>query len=68
MEGKIIIRAKKRAYLTEGKEPIVRLSVKAYNKLVDLSNECGLPIAKIASQIIEQGSELVEYEIGGDKP
>lgn len=62
--GKIIIPTKKLEYLRSGMSGMAKLSPKAYNMIVDLANESGRSMSKIASEIIEQAIEkgLVELE------
>lgn len=61
---KIIIPTKKLEYLRSGMSGMAKLSPKAYNMIVDLANESGRSMSKIASEIIEQAIEkgLVELE------
>ena len=62
--GKIIIPAKRLQYIRPGMSGVVKMSPKVYNMLVDLANESGRPMNRIASAIIEQAVEkdLVELE------
>lgn len=55
--NKIIIAGKRLEHLKPGKTPIVKLTDKAYNYLVDIANESTLPLNRIASDIIEQAVE-----------
>lgn len=61
---KIIIPAKKLEYLRSGMSGMAKLTPKAYNLVVDLANESGRSMTKVASEIIEQAIEkgLVELE------
>lgn len=61
-DGKIHIKGKKRAYLAEDKDPIIRVSRDAYNKLVEIVNESSESMSAIASALIIQGSELIVYD------
>ena len=57
MEQKIIIPAKKLEYLRSGMSGMTKLTPKAYNLVVDLANESGRSMTKVASEIIEQAIE-----------
>ena len=63
-EEKIIIPAKRLNYIKPGMAGVVKVSPKVYNMLVDLANESGRPMNRIATAIIEQAVEkdLVELE------
>lgn len=63
-KSKIVIPAKALQHLRPGQVGMLRLSEKAYNALVDLSNESGVPLSKIASEIIEQATEkdLIQFD------
>ena len=61
-DGKIHIKGKKRAFLAEDKEPIIRISREAYNKLIEIVNESSESLSSIASELIIQGSELIVYD------
>ena len=63
-EDKIVIEAVTLQHLRPGQVPMVKVSSKAYNALVDLANESGRPLSRVASAIIEQAIEkdLVELE------
>lgn len=61
-DGKIHIKGKKRAFLAEDKEPIIRISREAYNKLIEIVNESSESLSGIASELIIQGSELIVYD------
>ena len=61
-DGKIHIKGKKREYLKEDKEPIIRISRDAYNKLVEIVNESSESLSSVASQLIIEGSELIVYD------
>ena len=54
---KIIIPTKKLEYLRSGMSGMAKLSPKAYNMIVDIANESGRPMSKVASEIIEQAIE-----------
>lgn len=57
----IIIKARPASYL-KNKAPIVRLQKDVYDQLVDFSSESGVPIGKLASEIIRQAAELVVFD------
>lgn len=61
-DGKIHIKGRKRAFLAEDKEPIIRVSREAYNKLIEIVNESSESMSSIASELIIQGSELIVYD------
>lgn len=62
--SKIIIPAKTLQHLRPGQVGMVKLTPKAYNALVDLANESGMTLSKIASEIIDQATEkdLIQFE------
>lgn len=59
-DGMIHIKAKKRKYKTEN--PTVKLSVDAYNTLVDIYNESSMSMSQIASEIILQSVDRIVYD------
>lgn len=63
-ENKIIIPAKALQHLHPGKVGMVKLTPKAYNSIVDLANESGMTLSRIASAIIEQAVEkdLIQFD------
>lgn len=65
---KIIITGKRLEHLKDGQTPIVKLTPKAYNALIDIANESTLPLNRIASDIIEQAidKDLVALQRPGD--
>ena len=62
--SKIIIPARTLQHLRPGQVGMVKLTPKAYNTLVDLANESGMTLSKIASEIIDQATEkdLIQFE------
>ena len=64
MEDVIVIPAKKLEHMKPGKIGMVKMSPKAYNILIDIANESGMSICKVASIVIEQASEknLIVFE------
>ena len=64
MKDVIVIPAKKLEHMKPGKIGMVKMSPKAYNILVDIANESGASICKVASAIIEQAFEkdLITFE------
>lgn len=59
-DGKIHIPAKRKGYM-EKSQP-VRMSAEAYNALVDICNETGMPMKQAASLIILKAVELIVYD------
>ena len=59
-DGKIHIPAKRQGYV--GKSQPVRMSAEAYNALVDICNETGMPMKQAASLIILKAVELIVYD------
>lgn len=59
-DGMIHIKAKKRRYKKDN--PTVKLSVEAYNALVDICNESSMSMSQIASEIILQSSDRIVYD------
>ena len=48
---------------SRGQQAVVRLTAEAYNALIRLSNESGVPTKKIASEIIMQSLDHIEFTI-----
>lgn len=63
-DGKIHIPGKKLEYLRIGQQPVIKVSVGAYNKAVELANESSLPLGRVVSELILQGAELVVFDRG----
>lgn len=63
-ELKIVIPAKALQHLRPGQVGMVKLTPDAYNTLVDLANESGMTLTKIASEIIKQATEkdLIQFD------
>ena len=61
---KIVIPAKRLSYIKPGQSGMIKVSPRAYNMIVDLANESGRPMNRIATAIIEQAvdKDLVELE------
>lgn len=59
-DGMIHIKAKKKKHKT--KNPVVKLSVEAYNVLVDICNESSMSMSQIASEIILQSTDRIIYD------
>ena len=59
-DGKIHLPAKRQKY-AEKSQP-VRISAGAYNALVDICNESGMPMKQAASLLILEAVDLVEYD------
>ena len=65
MSKDFILVGKKMKYAKEGELPVIRVSREAYNALVDMANESGMPISKIASQAVMYANEHLKYERKG---
>lgn len=63
-DGKIHIPGRTYRTLRPGKQPIIRISTEAYNKLVEITNASRLSLSAVASQVILQGAELIVYDRG----
>lgn len=61
-DGKIHIPGKKRKPLQAGQAPIIRISVEAYNTLVDICNESTLSMSLVASMVIMQSKDNIVYD------
>lgn len=61
-DGRIHIPGKKLEKLRLGQQPVIKVTVDAYNKVVELANESSLSMGRVASEIILQGAELVVYD------
>lgn len=59
-DGMIHLKAKKRRYKKEN--PVTKLSVEAYNVLVDICNESAMSMSQVASEIILQSRERIVYD------
>lgn len=59
-DGMIHIRAKKKQHKTQN--PVVKLSVEAYNTLVDICNESCMSMSQVASEIIMQSADRIVYD------
>ena len=59
---KFILKGNRLKYLDKGEQPIIRISADAYNVLVDMANESGLSIGKVASKAIMYANKNVFYE------
>lgn len=60
---KIIIPAKKMQHATDGKNRcLVRLSVEAYNTIVDIYNESSMSMSQVTSTIIMQAKDHIVFE------
>ena len=62
-DGKIHIPVPKLPGLQPGQQAVVRLTAEAYNALIRLSNESGVRTKKIASEIIMQSLDRIEFTI-----
>ena len=59
-DGKIHIPAKRKSYVKESQP--VRMSAEAYNALVDICNETGMPMKQAASMLVLEAVELIVYD------
>lgn len=64
-KGRIYIPGKTYEKKNKPERPVIRISVDAYNALVDVLENTNLSLSQVASMIIIQGSELVVYEREG---
>lgn len=60
--NKIHIPGRTRKHLQAGQAPVVRLSVEAYNALVDVYNESTLSMSQVASIIIMESKDNIVYD------
>lgn len=63
-DGKIHIPARKRQMVQEG-QPVTKLTIEAYNALVEVYNESQLSMKEIASTIIMQSLDRIVYDKEG---
>lgn len=63
-EKKIIIPGRTMPKLQPGQQPVIRLTPEAYDVLMDIVNESSLSVKKVASEIIIQAKDLIEYDRG----
>ena len=61
-DNKIHIPGRRLQKLQPGQQPIIRLTVEAYDTLIDLANESQWSIRKIASEIIVQSADRVVFD------
>lgn len=52
--------------VTDGKDRIIKLPIKGYNLLVEMSNQSGLSMREIAARAIEYAYSHLEYMICGE--
>lgn len=57
-----VLAGKKLEHLKPGAQPVIRISVSAYNALVDMANESVLSRQEVASKAILFAQEHVVYE------
>ena len=65
MSKDFVLVGKKLKYSKKDKVTVVRVSHEAYNLLVDMANESGLPMSKIATQAVLYANEHLKYERKG---
>lgn len=61
-DTKIHIPARKREKINDTDRAVVRVSVEAYNCLVDVHNESTLSLSQIASLLITKGMDRIVYD------
>ncbi|MBR0380852.1 MAG: hypothetical protein IJH71_00230 [Eubacterium sp.] len=61
-DGKVHLPGRTIPYCKPGQQPIVRLTVEAYNALIDITNASSLSVGKVASEIILQSQDRIVYE------
>lgn len=62
MPNKIHIPGRRLEKLRPGQQPVIRLTPKAYDVLMDIVNESSLSVTRVASEIIIQSQELIEFD------
>lgn len=61
-KNKFILKAKRLPYVEEDRRPVVKITGEAYNLLIDMANESGMPLSKVASRAIKYAADNVVYE------
>ena len=61
-DNKIHILAKRRIPLQPGQLPVTKLTVEAYDTLIEICNKSGHTMKDVASQIITQGAKMIVYD------
>ena len=61
-DNKIHIPVKRWLPLQPGRLPVTKLTVEAYDVLVEICNKSGQSMKDVASQIITQGAQMIEYD------
>ena len=61
-DGKIHIPARKKERLDASNKAVVRVSVEAYNCLVDIYNESTLSMSQVASKIILESMDRIVFD------
>jgi len=62
MDKKIHIPGRKMQKLQPGQQPVIRLTPEAYDALMEIVNESSLSTKLVASEIILQSRDLIEYD------
>ena len=65
MAKDFVLVGKKLKYAKDDQVTVIRVSRDAYNILVDMANESGLPISKIATQAVMYANDHLKYERKG---
>ena len=60
-----VLKAERMRYAKDRERPTIRVSVEAYNALVDMVNESGLALSKVASQAIMYANDHLRYDRSG---
>lgn len=66
-DKKIHISGRKMQKLQPGQQPVIRLTPEAYDALMEIVNESSLSVKMVASEIILQSKDLIEYDRGKEE-
>jgi len=61
-DGKIHLQAKKIERLKPGQQPVIRLTVEAYDALAGICSKTSLSVKEVASEIIIQGAGMIVFD------
>lgn len=67
MNKKIHLPGRTIPYCKPGQQPVVRLTVEAYNVLTDITNSSSLSLGRVASEIILQAQDSIVFDKESDK-
>lgn len=59
---KFILKRDGLRHIPDDQKAVVKITGEAYNLLIDMANESGMPLSKVASKAIKYASENVCYE------